>query len=65
MEREIKDYKEGTKLSKIEKNEKYPINLSLFQDLFDEDVDINDLVKEYNDNIYDNNLFLSVKKKSG
>ena len=62
LEREIKDYKEGTKLSKIIKNEKYPINLSLFQDLFDEDVDINDLVKEYNDNVYDNNLLLSVKK---
>ena len=62
LEREIKDFKEGAKLSKLEKNEKYPINLSLFQDLFDEDVDINDLVKEYNDNIYDNNLLLSVKK---
>ena len=34
LEREIRDYKEGTKLSKIEKNEKYPINLSLFQDLY-------------------------------
>ena len=62
LEREIKDFKEGAKLSKIEQNEKYPINLSLFQDLFDEDVDISDLVKEYNDNVYDNNLLLSVKK---
>ena len=62
IEREIKDFKEGAKISKIEKNEKYPINLSLFQDLFDEDIDINDLVKEYNDNVYDNNLLLGVKK---
>ena len=62
IEREIKDFKEGAKNSKIENNEKYPLNLSLFQDLFDEDVDINDLVKEYNDNVYDNNLILSVKK---
>ena len=62
LEREIKDFKEGAKLTKIEQNEKYPINLSLFQDLFDEDVDISDLVKEYNDNVYDNNLLLSVKK---
>ena len=62
LEREIKDFKEGAKLIKIEKDEKYPINLSLFQDLFEEDVDINDLVKEYNDNVYDNNLLLSVKK---
>ena len=62
IEREIKDFKEGAKNSKIENNEKYPLNLSLFQDLFDEDVDIIDLVKEYNDNVYDNNLLLSVKK---
>ena len=62
LEREIKDFKEGAKNSKIENNEKYPINLSLFQDIFDEDVDINDLVKEYNDNVFDNNLILSVKK---
>jgi len=34
LEREIKDFKEGAKLSKLEKNEKYPINLSLFQDLY-------------------------------
>ena len=62
LEREIKDFKEGAKLNKIENNEKYSINLSLFQDLFDDDVDINDLVKEYNDNVYDNNLLLYVKK---
>ena len=62
LEREIKDFKEGAKLTKIEKNQKYPINLSLFQDLFDDDIDINELVKEYNDNVYDNNLLLSVKK---
>ena len=62
LEREIKDFKEGAKNSKIENNEKYPINLSLFQDIFDEDADINDLVKEYNDNVFDNNLILSVKK---
>ena len=62
LEREIRDFKEGAKITKIENNEKYPINLSLFQDLFDEDIDINDLVKEYNDNVYDNNLLLYVKK---
>ena len=62
MEREIKDFKEGATNQKIEKNEKYTINCSLFQDIFDDDIDINDLVKEYNDNIYDNNLKLSIKK---
>ena len=62
MEREIKDFKEGATIEKIEKNEKYSVNFSLFQDIFEDDVDINDLVKEYNDNIYDDNLLLSAKK---
>ena len=52
MEREIKDFKEGATNEKVEKNEKYFINCSLFQDIIDDEVDINDLVEEYNDNIY-------------
>ena len=62
IEREIKDFKEDATNKKIEKNEKYSINFSLFQDIFDEDVDISDLVQEYNDNIFDSELSLSVKK---
>ena len=62
LEREIKDFKEGATISKIEKNDKYPINCSLFQEIFDDDVDINELVEEYNSNIYDSNLILNVKK---
>ena len=62
MEREIKDFKEGSTNEKIEKNEKYTINFSLFQDIFDDDIDIKDLVEEYNDNIYDNNFKLNIKK---
>ena len=62
IEREIKDFKEGATNKKIEKNEKYSINFSLFQDIFDEDVDISDLVQEYNDNVFDSELSLSVKK---
>ena len=62
MEREIKDFKEGATNEKIEKNDKYTINCSLFQDIFDDDIDIKDLVEEYNDNIYDNNLKLNIKK---
>ena len=34
----------------------------MFQEIFDDDIDINDLVKEYNDNIYDSSLLLCVKK---
>ena len=62
LEREIKDFKEGAINEKIEKNEKYPINLSLFQDIMDNDIDINELIEEYNNNLWDNNLQLSVKK---
>ena len=62
LEREIKDFKEGATITKIENNTKYPINCSLFQEIFGDDVDINDLINEYNDNIYDSSLILSVKK---
>ena len=62
LEREIKDFKEGITNEKIEKKEKYPINFSLFQDIFDDDVEINELVEEYNSNIYDDDFQLTVKK---
>ena len=62
LEREIKDFKEGITKDKIEKKDKYPINVSLFQDIFDEDIEINDLVEEYNSNIYDDSLQLTIKK---
>ena len=62
LERKIRDFKEGAKKNKILNNEKLSIDFSLFKDIFDEDIDINDLVKEYNDNILDYDLYLSVKK---
>ena len=62
LEREIKDFKEGITSEKVLNNEKYPINFSIFQDIFDEDTDISDLINEYNDNIYDYKFELSVKK---
>jgi hypothetical protein len=61
FERKIKDFKEGATNEKIENKEKYTINLSLFQDIFDDDIEISELVDEYNNNIYDDNLKLSVK----
>jgi len=61
FERKIKDFKEGATNEKIEKKEKYTINLSLFQDIFEDDIEISELVDEYNNNIYDDNLKLSVK----
>jgi len=62
LEREIKDFKEGATNKKIENNEKYPINLSLFQDILDDDIDINELIEEYNNNLWEDNLKLTVKK---
>ena len=62
LEREIKDIKEGITNEKIQNKAKYPINFSIFQDIFDEDIEINDLVEEFNSNIYDDNLKLTVKK---
>ena len=62
MEREIRDFKESAINDRIDKNGKYFINFSFFQDIFEDDVDINDLIEEYNDNIYDSNLYLSIKK---
>ena len=62
LEKEIKDFKEGITNDKIINQEKYPINFSLFQDIFEEDLDINVLVNKYNEKIYNKNLRLSVKK---
>ena len=66
LERKIKDFKEDVTLNKVENNSLYPINCSLFQDIFDKDVNINDLVKQYNDNVNNSSLLLrvrNVKKK--
>ena len=63
LERAIKDFKEVANFKKIEENEKYPIVCSLFQEIFNDDVKIDDLIEEYNNNIYDSNLSLSVRNK--
>ena len=61
IERLIKDYKEGANLEKINKNTSFPIKFSFFQDFFDENQDINDLIKKYNNTINDNDLKISIK----
>ena len=61
LERKIKDFKEGSTISKIESKNKYPINCSLFKEIFDDDTDINDLVEEYNDTINESSLALTVR----
>ena len=62
LEREIKDFKEGATNKKIKNNEKYNLNFSLFKDIFDVDTDIKDLIDEYNNSIYDDELHLRAKK---
>jgi hypothetical protein len=62
LEREIRDFKEGATNEKVENNEKYPINFSIFQEIFDEDIELNELVEEYNDNIYNDDEKLIIKK---
>ena len=63
LEREIKDFKEGTNNININNNEKFPINFSLFQDIFDENIDLNDLVDKYNQNIIEIDLKINVRSK--
>jgi len=62
LEREIKDLKEGIDNEKIKNNEVYPIRFSIFQDIFDENIDINILVNKYN-KCCDNELKLKVSSK--
>ena len=62
LEREIKDFYESTTIEKIKSNEMRRINFSLFQEIFDEDISISDLIKDYNKNEIDNCLKLSIVK---
>ena len=62
LEREIKDFKESITNNKIENKETHQIFFSLFKHIFNEDVDINDLIEKYNKNISDKNKQLIAKK---
>ena len=62
LERKIKDFKESVTMEKIKNNEKCPINFTLFKDIFDDDIKLNDLINEYNNNIDENELKLIEQK---
>ena len=62
LERDIKSFKEGCTLEKINENKKYPICCDVFEDFF-EDTTLDDLVSKYNNNLFDDNLKLSVRSK--
>ena len=61
LERKIMDFKEGTNIQVVDDNEFYPINFSLFKDIFNDDTDINNLVDKYNKNVNDIELKLKIK----
>ena len=61
LERKIMDFKEGTNIQAVSENEYYPINFSLFKELFKDETDINILVDKYNKNINDNELKLKIR----
>ena len=63
LERKVMDFKEGTNLEKVNENEYYPINLGLFQEIFNDDIDLNDLIDKYNKNCDNNELKLKIKSK--
>ena len=63
LERQIKDFKEGVNMEKVNKYEKFPINCQLFQDFFDDDINVEDLVNEYNKITYDNKCKITIKSK--
>ena len=50
-------------MENVENNERFPINFTVFKSIFDdEDINLNDLIKEYNSNIYESELKLKEKK---
>ena len=63
FERKIKDFKEGADLIKMKQY--FPISCDLLKDIFNDNIDINDLVNNYNDSCNDDELKLEVigKKK--
>lgn len=64
LERQIKNFKEGTNIEKVKKSEYFPIHFTLFQDFFEkEDKDIEDLIKIYNNLCTDSDLQIKIKSK--
>ena len=62
LERNVMNFKEGTNLQTISENEYYPINFSLFKDIFKDEVDLDTLVEKYNKDV-DDELKLKIKSK--
>ena len=65
LERQVNVFKEETNLRRIEENDYFPINFSLFRDIFNNDEDLNILVEKYNNdcNYYDLKIQIKSKRK--
>ena len=63
LEKDIKDFKEGINIKKINEKEKYPICCDVFQEFFDEEINLSDLVNNYNITVEDPDLRLEIKSK--
>jgi hypothetical protein len=62
LEKDIKEFKEGVNINKINEKGKYPICCDVFQD-FNENIDLKDLIDKYNNSLNDSNLKLEIKSK--
>ena len=63
LEREIKDFRESITIERVESKSVFMINCCLFQEILDEDNDINNLIENYNRNINDNSLKIIIKSR--
>lgn len=61
LEREIKDFKEGISQQNLE--DTFTLNCSLFKDIFEDNIKIDDLLNKFNNKVSDNKLKLNVKNK--
>ena len=61
LERKVMDFKEGTNLEKVRENEYFPLNCGLFQEIFNNDTDLDILVDKYNKNCDNNELKIKIK----
>ncbi len=60
LEQQINSFKEDTNLENVLENDSYPINLSIFKEIYGENANIENLVAKYNNICFDQDLKLSI-----
>ena len=63
LERQIKNFKEGAILEKINNKKNFLFVLIFWENFFNEDIGLNDLIEKYNSLWFDDDLKLKVKNK--